>query len=167
MKVRVLLLGASAIDLADMLPLYLQLRSRGGVHPLDDSEDEAADEHAGTVIERRRYRLHRTIERSSSASRKAKSVHGYICQGCGFDFETIYGAVGHEFIEAHHLTPLADLPEDIPVSLDPRDDFAVLCANCRRMMHRKDGPRTIVEIKSLAQVVVVKNFHNRLRSERD
>ncbi len=113
--------------------------------------------------ERRRYRLHRSVERNSSAGRKAKKVHGYVCQGCGFDFEAVYGPAGREFIEAHHLTPLSELPEDTPVPLDPKEDFAVLCANCHRMMHRKDGPRTLAEIRTLARVGAVQAFHNRLR----
>ena len=84
-----------------------------------------------------------------SASRRAKQVHGYICQGCGFDFEAVYGEVGREYIEAHHLTPLSELPDDQPVNLDPQKDFAVLCANCHRMVHRKNGPRTIEDLRNL------------------
>ncbi len=92
----------------------------------------------------------------------AIDVFAYVCQSCGFDFETVYGPAGREYIEAHHLTPLAELPEDTPVPLDPKEDFAVLCANCHRMMHRKDGPRTLAELKALARGGMVHTFHNRL-----
>ncbi len=152
-----------AADLANIMQLYLQLRSRGGVLPLEDAEDQAVEEHTETITELRRYRLHRSIERNPSAGRKAKKVHGYVCQSCGFDFETVYGPAGREFIEAHHLTPLSELPEDTPVSLDPKEDFAVLCANCHRMMHRRDGPRTLSEIRTLARVGAVQAFHKGLR----
>ena len=154
-----------AADLADIMSLYLLLRSRGGVLPLEDAEDEAAEEHTETITERRRYRLHRSVERDSSAGRKAKKVHGYICQSCGFDFEAAYGEIGRGYIEAHHLTPLAELPEDTSVNLDPREDFAVLCANCHRIMHRKEGPRTLAEIRSLARVATIRAFHDGLRSQ--
>ncbi|MFQ5927531.1 MAG: hypothetical protein ACE5MH_08875, partial [Terriglobia bacterium] len=123
-------------------------------------------EHGGTVTERRRYRMHRSVERASAAGRKTKKVHGYACQGCGFDFEAVYGAVGREYIEAHHLTPLAELPEDTPVSLNPKTDFAVLCANCRRMMHRRDGPRSIDELQALARVSAMRQFLVDLRNRR-
>lgn len=141
-----------AADLSHMLPLFAKLRARGGVLALQDGNDESVVDHRDTVTERRRYRLHRSVERDSSASKKAKKVHGYICQGCGFDFEAVYGAVGQDYIEAHHLTPLSELPEDTPVSLDPRTDFAVLCANCHRIMHRKDGPRSLEQLRTLSQV---------------
>ena len=154
-----------AADLAAIMSLYLLLRTRGGVLPLEDVEDEAAGEHAETVIERRRYRLHRSVERDSSAGRKAKKVHGYICQGCGFDFEMVYGSTGRGYIEAHHLTPLAELPEDTPVALNPREDFAVLCANCHRMMHRKNGPKTLAEIRALSHVRTIQAFHYELRDQ--
>ena len=152
-----------AADLADIVHMYLLLRSRGGVLPLQGAEEEGTAEGGGTITERRKYRFHRSIERSPSASRKAKRFHGYVCQGCEFDFETVYGEVGREFIEAHHLTPLSELPDDQPVDLDPRTDFAVLCANCHRMMHRKDGPRTIAELQALARVAQVRRFLAKLR----
>lgn len=151
-----------AADLADIVHMYLVLRSRGGVLPLEETEDEGTGERGGTVPERRKYRFHRSIERNPSASRKAKRFHGYVCQGCGFDFETVYGEVGREFIEAHHLTPLSELPEDQVVDLDPQTDFAVLCANCHRMMHRKDGPRTIAELQGLSYVAQIRTFHAEL-----
>ncbi len=138
-------------DLNDMVRLYLLLRSRNGVQSAEVIDDEES-EHSASITERRRYRLHRSIERDASAAKKAKGVHGHICQGCEFDFERIYGPAGHAYIEAHHLTPLSELPEDKTVNLDPRTDFAVLCANCHRMMHRKDGPRTVAELRALSRV---------------
>jgi 5-methylcytosine-specific restriction protein A len=143
-----------AADLAEMLPLYARLRTRGGVAALDDAgEDEAAEGGpARSVAERGRHRLHRALDRNTSASRQAKRVLGYVCQGCGFDFEAVYGPAGRHAIEAHHLTPPAELSEDEPVGLDPRRDFAVLCANCHRIMHRKGGPATVAELRLLGRL---------------
>lgn len=139
-------------DLNDIVRLYLLLRSRNGVQPSDSANDEEDLGDNASIPEKKRYRQHRSIERNPSAARKAKKALGYICQGCEFDFESIYGPAGHTYIEAHHLTPLSELPEDKPVELDPRKDFAVLCANCHRMMHRKDGPRTVDELRALHRV---------------
>lgn len=136
-------------DLTELVRLYMLLRSRGGVLQLDENTQDEDGGQQGTITERRKYRFHRSIERNQAASRKAKKVHGYVCQGCSFDFEVVYGEVGHQYIEAHHLTPLSELPDDQPVELDPKEDFAVLCGNCHRMFHRKDGPRTIEELKIL------------------
>lgn len=98
-----------------------------------------------SLEEKRRYRLHRTIERNPRLSKEAKRVHGYSCQVCGFDFEAIYGDLGHDYIEAHHRISLASLPKDKSVTLSPKDDFAVVCANCHRMLHRKGAPKTFEE----------------------
>lgn len=95
-----------------------------------------------SLEEIRRYRYHRRIERNSRLASEAKRIHGYRCQVCRFDFEERYGELGHEYIEAHHLTPLADLPIGRALRLSPRDDFAVVCANCHGMIHRKGAPES-------------------------
>ena len=60
------------------------------------------------------------------------------------------------------MTPLADLPDDRPVELDPQHDFAVLCANCHRIMHRKEGPKTVAELRQLDRVEALRRFHEQL-----
>jgi 5-methylcytosine-specific restriction protein A len=129
--------------------LYRRLTARGGVDTFTDETQNQRSASQETIIERRRYRLHRKIDRNSRAGEAAKRVHGYKCQTCGFDFETVYGPLGERYIEAHHLTPLAQLPEDEPVPQDPDTDFAVLCANCHRMIHRKGAPETVDELRAL------------------
>jgi 5-methylcytosine-specific restriction protein A len=147
------------MDLHEMARLYALLFARGGRDNYADSENvDEDDAGAGdgaekeTIIERRRYRQHRKLERNPKAARLAKRIHGYICQCCGFDFEQIFGAVGAKYIEAHHLMPLSDLPDDTPVSQDPEKDFAVLCANCHRMIHRKTAPKSIKGLRALSGV---------------
>ena len=133
-----------AADLKQTMVFYSRLIARGGRENFEDLAGTEAEETEGKTIEKRkRYRQHRKIERAGNAAKLAKKAHGYICHGCGIDFAIIYGAFGKDHIEAHHLTPISELPEDVPVSLDPRNDFAVLCANCHRMIHRKNGPKTI------------------------
>lgn len=140
-------------DLVEIVQQYLKLTARGGVDPLDAAPDnETNDGHEATIVERRLYRLHRRIERNSRAAKAAKKIHGCICQACGFDFEAVYGEVGKGYIEAHHLTPLSELPEDKPVHLDPRHDFSVLCANCHRMMHRNGGRSVVDDLRMIEGV---------------
>ena len=140
-------------DLREMLRLYSRLVARGGRENFEDiSGTEAIETEGATIEERRRYRQHRKIERAANAAKLAKRAHGHVCQGCSIDFSVVYGAAGKDYIEAHHLTPLSELPEDVPVSLDPVRDFAVLCANCHRMVHRKQGPRTVADLQSIPGV---------------
>ena len=53
-----------------------------------------------------------------NATRLTKLAHGYICQGRSIDFGIICWPIGGNSIEAHNLTPLSELPEDIPVKLN-------------------------------------------------
>lgn len=56
------------------------------------------------------------------------------CEVCSFDYERSYGKRGHKFMEAHHKKPLSSLkPEGEKVT---PEDYALICANCHRMIHR-------------------------------
>lgn len=101
------------------------------------NEQTVEDDETDLVEDLRSLRLHKRVERNRKLAKLAKDAHGYKCQVCSFDFELHYGTLGREYIEAHHLVPLADLRGQ-RFSLDPKRDFAVLCSNCHRMIHRSD-----------------------------
>ena len=125
-------------DLLEIVTAYDLLIARGGTDNVETamlvSGAEQGNGERQTIDEQRRYVRHMKLDRRSTS--KVKKALGYVCQACGFDFVRHYGELGREFIEAHHLTPLHLLPEGKVVSLDPLTDFAVLCANCHRMVHR-------------------------------
>jgi 5-methylcytosine-specific restriction enzyme A len=98
------------------------------------------------ALEAKQLRWHRRAERNHSLSRDAKRIHGTTCVVCGFNYAERYGALGDGYIEAHHLTPFADLPER-PTRLDPERDFAVVCANCHRMIHKRRPPYELHEVR--------------------
>jgi len=85
-----------------------------------------------------RVRISKSIERSPRLRQLALDIHGYKCQVCDFDFELTYGYWGKEFAEVHHIKPLSELKGE-DYQTDPKNDLAVLCANCHRMVHRKKG----------------------------
>jgi 5-methylcytosine-specific restriction protein A len=66
------------------------------------------------------------------------------------NFEKRYGKIGADFIEAHHLTPFAEI-KGRPTKLDPKEDFAVVCPNCHRMLHKESPPLTIEDLRSRIQ----------------
>lgn len=134
-------------DLRKMLELYSLVTQRGGIDLISDSE--GSEESDITGYEKPLYRLHRKIERNPNNSKKVKQLQGTVCQGCSFDFGKFYGPVAEGYIEAHHLTPIATLPKGERVKLDLKADFAVLCANCHRVMHQKGGPKTLNELRQL------------------
>jgi 5-methylcytosine-specific restriction protein A len=96
--------------------------------------------------------LHRRIERNPKAAKAAKKHHGAKCQACELQFHERYGEIGRGFIEAHHLKPIGSLNEGEEVSYDVAKDFAVLCSNCHRTIHRTTDPADLVEFRSLLKL---------------
>jgi hypothetical protein len=69
----------------------------------------------------------------SDAKRAFKRKHGKLfCEVCGFDFCVRYGKLGGDYIEAHHLVPIAQLSGETLLTIK---DLAMVCANCHRMLH--------------------------------
>lgn len=101
------------------------------------------------VTETPEMRLHRRLERNPAAVRAAKSWHGCRCQACGFDFLQAYGDLGSDFIEVHHCKPLGSLPRNQTIKLNVATDFAVLCANCHRMIHRLPDPGDLAAMREI------------------
>jgi 5-methylcytosine-specific restriction protein A len=127
--------GALVDDLKAMLGLYEALitgetRSDSALADAEDDAPPGLDYEDAT-----RFRLHKRIERRASLAKKVKQLKGHTCEVCTTNFSETYGALGAGYIEAHHLKPLASL-KGTKVAMDPIADFAVLCANCHRMVHR-------------------------------
>jgi 5-methylcytosine-specific restriction enzyme A len=144
-------------DLQLIIRSYLALTFRGGVEPTPEvaiGAAERGDDDAppgASLLEVRQYRMHRRIDRHPRASREAKRYHGTICQACGFDFAAKYGELGTGYIEAHHLRPLGELEEGVPVRYEVATDFSVLCSNCHRMIHRANDPSDMATFRSLVR----------------
>lgn len=95
-----------------------------------------------------RIRMHKIIERDQSFIQLVKAKKGYICNVCEINLEEKYGEVGKRYIEAHHLTPVS-VSKGRKVKRDIDKDFAVLCPNCHRMIHRSDYIHDIETFKKL------------------
>lgn len=101
-----------------------------------------------TAIEKKQYRLHFRIERNSGISKKVKDFKGFICEACDFNFVEKYGELGRQFIEAHHLTPIANLGIG-QFQINIQTDFAVLCSNCHSMIHRLNDPSDLQQLRQI------------------
>lgn len=89
-------------------------------------------------------------ERNNQARKKCIEYYGTGCYVCGFNFEEIFGEIGQGFIHVHHLTPLSEISQEYEV--DPIKDLRPVCPNCHAMIHRKNPPFTIEEIKKLLNI---------------
>lgn len=140
-------------DLQTIARAYRALTYRGGVDAEVEIQSDLADEFAippqVSITETRKYAYHRKVERNRTAAKYAKKFHGSRCQACDLDFGERYGEIGKGFIEAHHLRPIAKLEEGIPVKYDVAADFAVLCSNCHRMIHRTEDPSDLTMFRKL------------------
>jgi 5-methylcytosine-specific restriction protein A len=125
-------------DLFEMLKIYEVLSYNEGL-PSTPAEIENDEEKYKGYEDLKKIRLHKRIERNNQLSKRVKDVQGYTCKACKITFKEIYGVLGEEFIEAHHLIPLSKLGSE-KIQLDIRKDFTVLCSNCHRMIHRLEDP---------------------------
>src|SRR5262245_33502916 len=139
-------------DLQTIVRAYRALTYRGGIEGDLEGQSELNDEFGippqTSIIEIRKYAYHRKIERNRTAARNAKKFHGTRCQACHLEFAERYGEIGKGFIEAHHLRPIATLEEGVPVKYDVAADFAVLCSNCHRMIHRFTNPSDLASFRA-------------------
>jgi 5-methylcytosine-specific restriction protein A len=106
-------------------------------------------EHEETAVEGRLlYRMHCLRERKPHlvAAKKREALlrtGALVCEVCGFDFETEYGALGIGYMECHHVVPLAEAAHERSVCLS---DLALVCANCHRMIHRGGTTRSLADL---------------------
>ena len=138
-------------DLQTIVRAYRALNYRGGVEGDVETQSDVTEEFniapQATIVETRKYVYHRKIERNRTAAKNAKKFHGTTCQACELNFGKRYGDIGEGFIEAHHLKPIGTLEEGVPIKYDVAADFAVLCANCHRMIHRTEDPSDLEGFK--------------------
>jgi 5-methylcytosine-specific restriction protein A len=97
-------------------------------------------------------KLYYTTKYERNPYNKAVAIllHGTTCMVCGFNFEKVYGEVGLNYIEVHHIIPLSSRDEEI--SINPKTDFVCACSNCHRMIHRKKGQ--VLTINELMGIVI-------------
>ena len=75
---------------------------------------------------------------------------GVQCIACGLEFGKRYGPAGAGYIEIHHLNPLAertDAAARVP-RMTTVADLVPLCANCHRVIHRRQPAMSIAELKA-------------------
>jgi 5-methylcytosine-specific restriction protein A len=90
-----------------------------------------------------------SYERNPKARQQCIEHWGATCQVCTFDFQEVYGSIGAGFIHVHHLTPLATIGD--VYEIDPIQDLIPVCPNCHAMLHRKNPPLGVEELKKIME----------------
>jgi hypothetical protein len=112
---------------------------------------------ADDLMEGRQYTrliIHRHREARARRAKIAEmlQLHGtLVCEvpRCNFDFEKIYGALGKNYAQVHHLDPLSESPQHgRPVDLNR---LKIVCANCHAMVHRNGDCLPLDDLIPLAE----------------
>lgn len=127
--------------------LGLQLIDENYAGKFQNLFDEDGNGKEGEPVLRLRLHYRREQRLRKKKIEEVLKVKGKIvCEvpNCGFDFFKKYGDLGKDYIEVHHKTPLSKLKGSTEIKLS---DLALVCANCHRMLHRKnDSVLTLQEL---------------------
>jgi predicted HNH restriction endonuclease len=102
-----------------------------------------------SAVENRAYVVsHIARERNGLLPAQCKFRDEYVCRICSMRYRDVYGVLGAEFAEAHHIVPLGKLKGSTRTKLE---DLITVCANCHRMLHRMRGKKS--DIPQLRRIV--------------
>lgn len=90
-----------------------------------------------------------TYARSRKARDACLEHYGSKCHVCGFDFSEVYGEIGKGYIHVHHRKKVSEIGQEYEI--DPIEDLCPVCPNCHAMIHRRNPPFTLDEMKGLVQ----------------
>lgn len=134
--------------------------SRTETDPLLPEYEEPSTEGKSRQVHITRY------ERDPKDRKKALERDNYQCRVCQMNFEVVYGEIGRDYIEVHHLYPVSNMGENYTFdALDPERGLVCLCANCHAMIHRgghyeeRDGKRMMIPM-SLTELQKIYNELN-------
>ena len=118
--------------------------------PHDDDVDITEDDE-GFAEGKKKLRTHICRERNykviKESKKRYKEKYGKLtCQICKFDFEKVYGEIGKDFIEGHHIVPVSELQDGDKTKIQ---DIVLVCSNCHKMLHRKRPWLTPNKLKEL------------------
>lgn len=89
------------------------------------------------------------FERNPVARQKCIAHYGAVCSVCGFCFGFTYGNSADGYIHVHHLKPLASIGEEYVI--EPIRDLRPVCANCHAVIHLRQPPYSIEEVKNMLE----------------
>lgn len=86
-------------------------------------------------------------ERNPHARKKCIEHFGLSCLVCQLNFEKIYGEIGKDFIHVHHVNKISTIGKTYQVN--PIKDLIPVCPNCHAMIHKREIPYNLDEIREI------------------
>lgn len=106
------------------------------------------------VLDPKKYQEGATItisvnryERDHNARMACLNYHGYSCSVCSLEFESRYGSKAKKIMHVHHLTSLSKVGAAHLV--DPKSDLLPVCPNCHAVIHSRQIPYSIEEVRKM------------------
>lgn len=135
----------SGVKILDEITHHLEaLWTRRTGHPSHSSVEElpigAAKKHSKKVCVNR-------YERDPKARALCLAKHGTRCSVCKALLSEIYGNAAQDIVHVHHLTRLADIPDDYLI--DPVRDLTPVCPNCHAVIHSRDPIYSLQEMRRM------------------
>jgi 5-methylcytosine-specific restriction enzyme A len=107
---------------------------------IEESESHNIFEGAKKTIQVNSY------ERNPVARRICIDTYGSKCSVCDFDFNRFYGEeVAESYVHVHHLKQLSEIAKEYEVN--PIEDLRPVCPNCHAIIHRRNPPYSIEEVR--------------------
>lgn len=120
-----------------------------GDHDRNVFADEVEPANAGVLHEGAAKLVRVNVyERNPVARRRCIQHYGAICSVCDFNFEEVYGPVAEGFIHVHHLRPISECGGE-EYEVDPIAELRPVCPNCHAVLHLREPPFEIAELKAL------------------
>lgn len=111
----------------------------GGVEELQTASETTRNHSRRVYVNR--------YERNAKARALCLAHHGMKCACCETLLADVYGSQAAELIHVHHLTPLSSIPEG--AEIDPVQDLRPVCPNCHCVIHTRQEPFTIEEVRAM------------------
>lgn len=89
-------------------------------------------------------------ERNAEAREKCILHYGCECSVCGTILSNVYGEIAQGRVHVHHLRQLSEISKEYQV--DPIQDLRPVCPNCHAIIHMKNPPYTIEEVKEFIKI---------------
>ena len=139
-----------------MMFLYYRVIQSQQNHSFSEESQELGLEEYDSVTERtegsRKQVVVNRYERDKSIRDDVldRRQGDFSCEVCGFNFESVYGDLGKEFIHVHHKKALYLIGENYHP--DIKNDLALVCPNCHAMLHR--NRKDILTVEKLREMIL-------------
>jgi hypothetical protein len=110
---------------------------------VDSATEIVANADYPAVKNRATVRTHLHHERNRAMALQAKRRDKFLCHICRVSFRTLYGKIGTDFAEVHHIFPLGSAQAKTKTTLS---QLVTVCANCHRMLHKLKGRRSDLKV---------------------